>query len=137
MIQHIFPKGFQRIRYYGVQATKTYEKIKGIIKKSLSKVKRVVKDAIKIIPKKSYRERYLASTGKDPIICPQCGKEMEIWKIWHPKYGVIYDELEQMKKGKYDQEGEIRIQRRDRRSIRTSTGGVQIPLFGVQNGTYG
>jgi hypothetical protein len=26
MIQHVFPKGFQRIRYYGVQATKTFEK---------------------------------------------------------------------------------------------------------------
>ena len=28
MIQHVFPKGFQRIRYYGVQATKTFAKIK-------------------------------------------------------------------------------------------------------------
>jgi len=26
MVQHILPKGFQRIRYYGLQATKTYEK---------------------------------------------------------------------------------------------------------------
>jgi hypothetical protein len=53
----------------------------------------VVKDAIKIIPKKSYRERYREGTGKDPFICPHCGKEMEIWKVWHPSYGVIYDEL--------------------------------------------
>jgi len=28
MIQHVFPKGFKRIRYYGVQATKSFEKIK-------------------------------------------------------------------------------------------------------------
>jgi hypothetical protein len=26
-VQHPFPKGFQRIRYYGVQATKTFEKM--------------------------------------------------------------------------------------------------------------
>ena len=31
MIQHILPKGFKRIRYYGVQATKTFEQVKGII----------------------------------------------------------------------------------------------------------
>ena len=136
MIQHILPKGFQRIRYYGVQATKTFKKIKEIIKKSISKVKQVVKDAIKIISKKSYRERYLASTGKDPMICPKCGEEMEIWKIWHPKYGVIYDELEQIKKGKYEQQEAIRIQGGNRRSIRSSARGVQIPLFGMRNGTY-
>jgi hypothetical protein len=32
MIQHSFAKGFKRIRYYGVQATKTFEKIKGLIR---------------------------------------------------------------------------------------------------------
>jgi hypothetical protein len=28
MIQHVFAKGFQRIRSYGVQATKTFDKVK-------------------------------------------------------------------------------------------------------------
>src|SRR6476660_9438791 len=28
MVQHIGPKGFKRIRYYGVQATKTFAKVK-------------------------------------------------------------------------------------------------------------
>ena len=28
MVQHILPKGFQRIRYYGLQATKTFKKWK-------------------------------------------------------------------------------------------------------------
>jgi Putative transposase len=50
MVQHGFPKGFKRIRYYGVQATKTFEKVKGLIQEALSKVKGIVKDAIKIIP---------------------------------------------------------------------------------------
>jgi hypothetical protein len=107
------------------------------IKEALSKVKKVVKDAIKIIPKKSYRERYQASTGTDPFICPKCGSEMDIWRIWHPKYGVIYDELEKIKKGTYEQQEEIRMQGRDRRSIWPPARGIQIPLFGVWNGTYG
>jgi hypothetical protein len=58
MIQHVLPKGFKRIRYYGVQATKTFRKVKEIIRDALVKVKKVVKDAIKIIPQKGYRERY-------------------------------------------------------------------------------
>src|SRR5256885_14803360 len=28
MVQHVCPKGFQRVRYYGVQATKTFAKLK-------------------------------------------------------------------------------------------------------------
>ena len=50
MIQHVLPKGFKRIRYYGVQATKTFEKVKGLIQDALAKVKGIVKGAIKIIP---------------------------------------------------------------------------------------
>jgi hypothetical protein len=34
-VQHILPKGFQRIRYYGLQATKTYEKWSEVIKKKV------------------------------------------------------------------------------------------------------
>jgi hypothetical protein len=42
MIQHALPKGFQRIRYYGVQATKTFAKVKEVIHEALTKVKGVV-----------------------------------------------------------------------------------------------
>ena len=31
MIQHVVPKGFKRVRYYGVQATKTFAKLKLLI----------------------------------------------------------------------------------------------------------
>ena len=42
MIQHVFPKGFQRIRYYGVQATKTFAKVKVMIHAALAKVQGIV-----------------------------------------------------------------------------------------------
>jgi len=29
--------------------------------------------------------------GIDFLICPKCHIEMELWRIWHPKYGNIYD----------------------------------------------
>jgi Putative transposase/Transposase zinc-binding domain len=101
MIQHMMPKGFKRIRYYGVQATKTYAKVKGVLQAALAKVEGVVKGAIKIIARLTYRQRYARSTGRDPLICPHCRGEMEVWRIWHPTYGVIYDEGEVIKRGTY------------------------------------
>ena len=105
MMQHTFAKGFKRIRDYGVQATKTFAKIKRMIHDALAKVQGIVQGAIKIIAAKSYRERYRQSTGRDPLICPHCQHEMGLWKIWHPKYGVVYDELDAMKRGRYASTG--------------------------------
>ena len=105
MIQHVFPNGFKRIRYYGVQATKTFAKIKGMIRQALAKVGDMVKGAIKIIPAKSYRERYRESSGHDPLICAHCHHEMGVWKVWHPKYGVLYDEFDVIRRGRYESAG--------------------------------
>jgi hypothetical protein len=71
MIQHTLPKGFKRIRYYGVQATKTFAKVKMIIQAALAKVEGMVKGAVKIIARLTYRQRYEQSTGRDPLRC--CG----------------------------------------------------------------
>jgi hypothetical protein len=101
MIQHVFPKGFQRIRYYGVQATRTFGKLKILIQEALAKVKGVVKGAVKIIAPLTYRQRYQQSTGRDPLRCPHCQHEMVVWRIWHPTYGVIYDEGQVIKRGTY------------------------------------
>lgn len=101
MIQHVFPKGFQRVRYYGVQATKTFAKMKHMIHEALARVKGIVKGAIKIIAPMTYRQRYRQSTGRDPWRCPHCHSDMGVWRIWHPTYGVIHEELEAIRRGKY------------------------------------
>lgn len=123
MVQHILPKGFQRVRYYGIQATKNLkiwrEKIKDIVKK----VKVKIKDVYEIVKKLNYRERYKKGCGKDPFICSCCGGEMELSIIWHPKYGVIYDELERAKRGYYE--------KRDRGgpSVRRTSKVLQLSMF--------
>ncbi len=101
MVPHTMPKGFKRIRYYGVQATKTFAKVKVVIQEALAKVQGVVKGAVKIIARLTYRQRYVQSTGRDPLICPHCRGEMGVWRIWHPTYGVIHDEVEVIKRGTY------------------------------------
>jgi Putative transposase/Transposase zinc-binding domain len=101
MVQHTMPKGFKRIRYYGVQATKTFAKVKVLIREALAKIEGVVKGAVKIIARLTYRQRYAQSTGRDPLICPHCRGEMGVWRIWHPTYGVIHDEGEVIRRGTY------------------------------------
>jgi hypothetical protein len=101
MVQHTRPQGFQRIRYYGRQATKTLAKVKVSIQAALAKVEGVVKGAVKMIARLTYRQRYAPRTGRDPMRCPHCGGEMVVWQIWHPTYGVLYDEGEVIKRGTY------------------------------------
>jgi hypothetical protein len=85
MVQHGLPKGFKRIRYYGVQATKTFAKVKAVIQAALVKVEGLVKGAVQIIARLPYRQRYEQSTGRDPFRCLHCGEEMAVWRIWHPQ----------------------------------------------------
>jgi hypothetical protein len=101
MVQHTMPKGFKRIRYDGVQATKTFAKVRVVIQAALAKGEGVVKGAVQIIARLTYRQRYAQSTGRDPLRCPHCRSEMEVWRIWHPTYGVIYDEEQVIKRGTY------------------------------------
>jgi hypothetical protein len=101
MVQHALPKGFKRIRYYGVQATKTFTKVQVAIQEALATVQRVIQGAVKIIVRLTYRQRYARSTGCDPLRCPHCGQAMALWRIWHPKYGVVYDEGQKIKRGTY------------------------------------
>jgi len=99
MVQHILPKGFQRIRYYGLQATKTFKKWQEVIKKAKLE-KSNITGSYEVVPEKKYRQRYEEGCGRDPLICPHCGKEMSLWEIWHPKYGVIYSEKNGYRKRK-------------------------------------
>lgn len=128
MVQHILPKWFQRVRYYGLQATKTFNKWKEVIQKAVSKVKNIIKGAYQVVRKKTYRERYEEMSGRDPLVCGYCGHEMELWKIWHPKYGIIFDEYENLKSGEYGTDQE-ESGGGSGHTIRPATCGIQLPLF--------
>jgi Putative transposase/Transposase zinc-binding domain len=133
MIQHVFPKGFQRIRYYGVQATKTFATIKHMIHEALAKVRGLVKGAIKIIAPMTYRQRYQQSTGRDPLRCPHCQREMGVWRIWHPSYGVIHDELETIRRGKYASQAPRAAPTGGAgRTLWPAAGGISLSLPGVR-----
>jgi hypothetical protein len=84
MVQHTGAKGFTRIRYDGGQATKTFAKVQVMLHAALAKVAGVVKGAVPIIARLTYRQRYKQSTGRDLLICPHCRGEMGVWCIWVP-----------------------------------------------------
>lgn len=68
LLQHVRPRSFKLIRYYGIFAQRNLKKFRPILKK-------VCKfSEPKDVP--TWRERQLAYTGEDPLICPCCQKEM-------------------------------------------------------------
>jgi len=99
MVQHILPKGFQRIRYYGLQATCKLKKVREQLKVALQGAAQLVMEAVvKPVKRLTYRERMKQTLGRDPQKCPQCGAEMWLWKVWHPKYKVIYNTGERLRR---------------------------------------
>jgi len=110
MVQTILPKGFKRVRYYGLQATCKLKKVWVHLQTALQKlVQGVFAWAENIVEKLRYPERMKRAYGLDPLRCVQCGAELWLWYVWHPDYGVIYDELAQLHAGKYDLPPDIRL----------------------------
>ncbi len=127
MVQHILVKGFKRVRYYGLQATKSFSKWFEIIKEGIRKIGKAVKGAYEIVSPKKYQERYRDVAGKDPFVCRYCGGDMILWKIWHPKCGYIFDEEEEIKQDKYGVKEWF--EEKTGCPIRPTTRGIQLPLF--------
>ncbi len=119
MVQHILPKGMQRIRYFGLHATAVYQKIRKKLRAILPSDAAQCREAF-TITSKGYRQRVIETNSKDPFICSCCGGELMLWKIWHPSYGVIYDEEERLKSGHYE---------RNQRGRDQDVGDLRYPLL--------
>jgi hypothetical protein len=135
MVQHILPKGFQRIRYYGLQATCTLKKVRAQLVQLLQVAEQQVLPLEETVPvsRPRYRERMQTAFGSDPLVCPRCGRALWLWQIWHPQYGVVYDELERMKAGVYERVerpvcGGVECDRAGDAGL-GSDGELQLPLF--------
>jgi len=127
MAQHILPKWFQRARYFGLESTQSFSKWRDTIKEGLKRIGRLIKGTYQIVERKRYRERYLQVSGRDPMSCRYCGAQMEVYRIWRPKYGVIYDELDEIEAGKYEPFEEIK--REETTPVRSSARSRQMSLF--------
>jgi hypothetical protein len=62
-----------------------------------------------VMTKLGWRRKIREKFGRDPLRCERCGEEMELWKVWVPGKGVVYDLLEDAptwREGKIDSEVE-------------------------------
>jgi hypothetical protein len=88
LIMHIPKKGYQMVKRYGLYA----RHIKPAFKRALEFARRAKQLLFSFFSRgNTWRERIIKSFQRDPVQCPICGAEMELWFIWHPEYGVLYD----------------------------------------------
>ena len=126
MVQTILPQGFQRVRYYGLQATCKFKKVRLLLQTALQKlVQGVLGWVEKTVGRLSYPVRMKRAYGVNPLLRTQCRAEMWLWYVWHPDYGVIYDELAQLRASKDNLPPDIRLAEDKDESEPI----VQLPLF--------
>jgi hypothetical protein len=91
MVQHILPKGFQRIRYYGLHGNVRYEKVRQHLAQVLPTDTPAVPQGYRVLPRRPFADLFAESFGTDPLLCPRCAQPMERELISHPDYGIIKD----------------------------------------------
>jgi len=89
MVQHILPKGFQRIRYYGLHGNVRYQKMREYLDDILPVGLPDDPRGYRVLGPKPFAQRFVESFGKDPMLCPKCGDMMCLELIYHPQYGIL------------------------------------------------
>jgi hypothetical protein len=91
LVQHILPKRFQRVRYYGLHAVCLRKKIVEIVRRAIgAMIQQAFYFANEVMLKLGWRVKIKGKFGRDPMLCERCGREMILWRIWTPGYGVLY-----------------------------------------------
>ena len=93
MVQHILPKGFHRIRYYGLHGNVRYQKIREQLAQIVPANSPIDPRGYRVLPAKPFQQRFFDSFGKDPLLCPKCHNDMSLELIYHPKYGILREFL--------------------------------------------
>jgi hypothetical protein len=93
MAQHILPKGFQRIRYYGLHGNVRYQKMREYLAQIIPPQTTDDPRGYRVLGPKPFAQLFFESFGKDPLLCPKCGDNMMLELIYHPKYGTIKEFL--------------------------------------------
>ncbi len=85
MAQHILPKGFQRIRYYGLHGNVRYQKMREYLADIIPPQTPDDPRGYRVLGPKPFAQLFFESFGKDPLLCPKCGDNMMLELIYHPK----------------------------------------------------
>jgi hypothetical protein len=92
MVQHILPRGFQRIRYYGLHSHIRYETIRNQLSQILPSRLPVDPRGFRVLPRKPFQLLFQEFWGRDPLLCPRCRLPMQWEVMYHPEYGILKEE---------------------------------------------
>jgi len=98
MIQHLPPKNFRMVRYYGIYARPVREKIHALVVNALKVLVRRAEQVAQYFARRrgispeQYRQKLDERFGKGPMRCPSCGStKMLLIRIWSKEAGLVYD----------------------------------------------
>ncbi len=92
MVQQILPKGFQRIRYYGLQATSSYRKSKEMIESAMKWMLKTIVESNVVVGKAKLKYEDLTKVWRNNILkCKYCGTQMSLVKVWVRGKGTVFD----------------------------------------------
>ena len=89
MVQHILPKGFQRIRYYGLHSHRRYAAVRHTLAARPRADASPDPRGYRVRPRKPFAQRFTEAFGTDPRRCSTCGDTMTLEGIYHPDYGNL------------------------------------------------
>lgn len=72
LIRHIPDEGFKTIRYYGVYSRRIKSLCQKVVSAWQKTVRKWIVKAKQILRRRTWREKLLHHTGKDPMVCPNC-----------------------------------------------------------------
>jgi hypothetical protein len=95
IIKHIPPKGMQLMRHAGLYARNTKAKWAPKVRTALDALRCQfslfdLTPFVKSFDPLSWRERFKASFGHDPLQCPNCQTIMELVEIWEPQRRYVW-----------------------------------------------
>jgi hypothetical protein len=95
MVKHIPPKGMQLMRHAGLYARNTKAKWAQKVRFALDAIRHQfplfdLNPFAKPFDPLTWRERFKASFGRDPLQCPNCQTIMELVEIWEPERRYIW-----------------------------------------------
>jgi hypothetical protein len=71
MVQHILPKRFQRIHYYGLHGNVRYRKSRVYLEDIIPADMPTDPRGYRVLPAKHFAQRFFDCFAKDPLLCPQ------------------------------------------------------------------
>jgi hypothetical protein len=94
MVQQILPKSFQRVRYFGLAASKNLDRLSFLLTKATEQEepKKVAPEPLnkEVTDKPSYADCVKKWWNDDPFKCPGCGSKMELTRIWTKAKGFVF-----------------------------------------------